>query len=153
MANTTEVIERAQQLAKEKQEPALEVLLGMLDEELTHHPELKDQVSYEPQYKDGEMGSLDDLKFVGLRVLNRWNKELHALVCGNKPEDAAQRNNFLASLSLGEAAVIGAVVTALLPLGVPPIVAAPLAAIIVKRFIRSGKDEVCQVWAERIARP
>jgi hypothetical protein len=43
-------------------------------------------------------------KRLGRRVLNRWNKELHGLVCGAKSGDQKDRDEILKALNLGEAA-------------------------------------------------
>lgn len=56
----------------------------------------------------------------------------------------------LTSLNLGEAAVIAAVAGALIGLGVGAAIAAPLAPLIVRRFIWPAKDELCVAWGESI---
>ena len=33
------------------------------------------------------MGALDEIKALGWRILDRWNKELYGVVCGNKGDD------------------------------------------------------------------
>jgi len=85
------------------------------------------------------------------RILNRWNKELCGLVCGAKGNDQNTRKAIFDSLNLGEAAVIAAVVGALLSLGVGAALAAPLAPLIVGKFIWPAKDELCDAWGEAIA--
>ena len=113
-------------------------------------PALKDNVEFEPEYEAQTMGPLDDIKAVGRKILNRWNKELYSLVCNKKGDDQKGRKAILDSLSLSETAVIGAVATTLLTLGVAAAIAAPVAPLIVKRFIWPAKDELCEAWSEGI---
>lgn len=80
-----------------------------------------------------------------------WNKELYDLVCGAKQPDQKDRTTLLASLHVGEAAVIAAVAGALVSLGAGAAVAAAAAPILVRRFIWPAKDELCAAWEERLA--
>jgi hypothetical protein len=93
---------------------------------------------------------LDDLKKLGLRILRRWNKALHELVCPNAGADGKEREDLLKALNISEVAAIGVVTGLLLPIGVPAPVAAPLAALIVKKFLMPAKDELCDAWGEAI---
>jgi hypothetical protein len=96
------------------------------------------------------MGDLDDLKALGRRILARWNRELHGVVCGTKTEYQSSREAILNSLNLGEAAVIAAVASALLTGGAPAAIAAAVAPLLVKKFILPAKEELCAAWSEAI---
>jgi len=151
MPNVSEVVKAAERHST-KDEAALEVLAGMVDKELEKNPAAREIAYLEPKYDGKTMGALDDLKALGRKILMRWNKELHALVCGDKPTDAKERQEILKALNLGEAAVIASVAAALLPMGVPAPLAAVLAPLIVKKFIWPAKDELCAAWGEAITR-
>lgn len=148
MADVNEVIAAAQRLYDRKDEVGLELLIGMRDRAIEKIPALEDDVEFEPEYEAQTMGPLDDIKALGRKVLNRWNKELYSLVCNKEGDDQKDRKAILDSLSLGETAVIGAVAAALLTLGVAAAIAAALAPLIVKRFIWPAKDELCDAWGE-----
>ena len=150
MADINEVIAAAQGLYDRKDEVGLELLIGMRYRAVKEIPALKDNVEFEPEYEAQTMGPLDDIKAVGRKILNRWNKELYSLVCNKKGDDQKDRKAILDSLSLSETAVIGAVATTLLTLGVAAAIAAPVAPLIVKRFIWPAKDELCEAWSEGI---
>jgi hypothetical protein len=90
------------------------------------------------------------MRALGRKILKRWNKELHGLVCGSGSANEKERTEILNSLNLGETAVIAAVAAALFGLGVPPPIAAALAPLIVKKFIWPAKDELCIAWGEGI---
>ena len=150
MADEKEVIRTAQQLALEKDDAALEVLIGMRQRAIEQNPALADDPSFEPKYEAQTMGALDDLKALGRRILMRWNKELYGVVCSSKPGEKKEREQVLGSLGLGEAAVIGAVASALLSLGVTAALAAALAPLLVRKFIWPAKDELCGAWGEAI---
>lgn len=141
MPNAKTVADAANRLYKQKDEDALEVLIGMREKAIDANPALKDFET---------MGGLDELKAMGRRILNRWNKELYGVVCVGKSGDQKDRKAVLDSLNLGETAVIAAVASALLTLGVYAAIAAALAPLIVKRFIWPAKDELCAAWGEGV---
>jgi hypothetical protein len=150
MPDTSAVVDAANRLHKQKDEVALELLIGMRAKAIEQDPALKDDIDFEPKYEAETMGALDEIKALGRRILNRWNRELYGVVCGNQGDDQKARTAVLNSLNLGEAAVIAAVAGALLSLGVAAAIAAALAPLIVKRFIWPAKDELCNAWGEEL---
>ncbi len=150
MPDVKAIVAAAQRLSEQKDDAALELLVGMRQRAIDKNPALADSPDFEPRYEAETMGALDDLRALGRRILNRWNRELHAAVCGKKSEDEKQRKAVLDSLNLGEAAVIAAVAGALLALQVPAALAAALAPLIVKRFIWPARDELCAAWGESL---
>ena len=150
MPNVNEVITAASRLHEQKDDAALEVVIGMREKVITERPELKDDVNLEVEYEEDMMGPLDDIKRLGKSIIRRWNKELFGIVCGNTGKDRKDQEAVLTSLNLGEAAVIAAVAGVLVSLGVGGALAAPLAPIIVRRFIWPAKDELCVAWREKI---
>jgi hypothetical protein len=152
MTDKQAVVVAAQKLGS-RDEAALEVLLGLRQKAIERDPALKDDVEFEPKYDGTTMGPLDDLRKLGRRILKKWNKELQEVVCGKGAKNKKDRAAVLESLNLGEAAVIAAVASALLSLGVVAALAAALAPLIVKRFIWPAKDELCAAWAEAIKAP
>lgn len=150
MPNLSAIVTTARRLNEQKEDEALYVLIGMREKAVANEPALKDDPDLEVVYAEPTMGPLDDIKRLGKRITNRWNKELYAIVCGNESKDAEVRESLLNSLSLGEAAVIAAVASALIGLGVGAAIAAPLAPLLVRRFIWPAKDELCEAWGEAI---
>ena len=150
MPNLSAVVAAARRLNEQKEDEALYVLIGMREKAVANEPALKDDPEFEVVYAEPTMGPLDDLKRLGKRITNRWSKELFAIVCGNEDKDAEIREALRNSLSLGEAAVIAAVAGALISLGVGAAIAAPLAPLLVRRFIWPAKDELCEAWGEAI---
>src|SRR5258708_6063451 len=96
------------------------------------------------------MGPLDDIKALAGRIVPSWNKELYKLVCGHQSDDRKDRQAVLDALQPGQGAVIAAVAAALLNMGVAAAIAAPLAPLIVSRFVWPAKDELCDAWQEAI---
>jgi hypothetical protein len=150
MTNVDDVIAAAQKLNKEKDESALILLIGMREKEIVRNPALKDDPNLSPEYGP-HMGGLDDLKLLGRKIVSRWNKDLHNIVCGSGQAGAEIRKSILESLKLDETAMIGAVAMALITMAVPGAIAAPAAAFVVKVFILPAKDELCSAWGEAIA--
>ncbi|NJM35988.1 MAG: hypothetical protein HC850_16340 [Rhodomicrobium sp.] len=107
-----------------------------------------------------------DLKALGFRVFQRVEHSLHAMVCGDNPADAPDRERFAAMLN--DAAARGSdaakealqwLLTAALLL--PPRLAEPIAGLIVKRVIEPAAGELigaamptventCRSWALRL---
>lgn len=150
MSDLNEVVAAANRLSEQKEDEALLVLIGMREKAIASDPTRKDDPNLEVVYAEPTMGPLDDIKRLGTRITNRWSKELFAIVCGNAEKDTKERQEVLNSLNLGEAAVMVAVASALISLGVGAAIAAPLAPLIVRRFIWPAKDELCEAWGEAI---
>ena len=150
MPDASEVIEAAQRLSEQKDDAALELLLGMRADAVEKDPSLADHVALDLRYDSETMGPLDGVRRLGARVLRRWNKELHGLVCENGEKDSQQRKELIESLNLGETAVIAAVASILLSAGLGGAIVAPLAPLIVRRFIWPAKKELCTAWGEAI---
>jgi hypothetical protein len=150
MANIATVITAAEQL-RAKDEEALALEIGLRSERIEIDPSSADNPTLSITYGT-HMGLIDDVKALGWRILGRWNKELYKIVCtiGN-PESQQMRDKVVAALSLDEAALIAAVVPALVWLGSPAAIAAPVAPLIVRKFILPAKDELCLAWGEAIS--
>lgn len=149
MVEVNEVIVSANRLHKQKDDSGLEILIGMRDKAISLNPSLKDNPDLDVPYEEQLLGA-EELKLLGKKILKRWNEELFGLVCGDVAKDSKERKALLDSLNLGEAAVIAAVVGILISLGVGAAIAAPLAPLIVRRFIWPAKDELCNGWRESI---
>jgi hypothetical protein len=149
MSDVQSVIDSAQRLSNRDQ-ASLELLIGMRERAIEKVPALRDNPDFELQYERQTMGPVEDLKALGRSILNRWNVELHGIVCGNSTADQSGRKAILDSLNLGEAAMIAAVAGALLSMGAAAALAAAVAPLIVKRFVAPAKDELCAAWSEAI---
>jgi hypothetical protein len=152
MNDTEAVAKAANKLNKEKtDDAALEVLVGLRARAIEKDALLGDDLELAPRYDDNTMGaSLDSVKALGRRVVLRWNRELCEIVCGGKGENEESRTKILTSLKLDEAAVIAAVATSLLSLGVAAALAAATAPLIVRKFVWPAKDELCAAWKESL---
>jgi hypothetical protein len=146
MIDKNAVAAAAQRLSS-RDEASLEMLVALRQRALERDPALSDNVDFEPKYDSTTMGALDDIKALGRRIVKRWNKELCGVICGDSGGHERDRAAVLESLNIGEAAVIAAVASALLSMGVVAALAAALAPLIVKRFIWPAKDELCASWA------
>jgi hypothetical protein len=149
MADITTVITAAEQL-RAKDEEALALEIGLRSERIEVDPSSADNPTLSIAYGT-HMGLIDDVKALGWRILSRWNKELYGIVCtSDNSENQQVRNKVVVALSLDEAALIAAVVPALVWLGAPAAIAAPVAPLLLKKFILPAKDELCSAWGEAI---
>lgn len=77
---------------------------------------------------------------------------MYGVVCSSdNSEDQEIKKKILGALSLDEAELIAAIAPALIWLGAPAAVAAPIAPLLVKKFIVPAKEEFCVAWGESIA--
>lgn len=96
------------------------------------------------------MGPLDDLRTLGKRVLSRWNRELHHVMCGSDTGDQKDRESLFKALGVSDVAVAAAMTTLLASWGVAAAIATVVAALIVKRFVSPFGEEVCKLWGEKL---
>ena len=157
MSNEADIIRAAEALSS-KDEEALLLEIGLRDKMLQANPAQANEPSLAVAYDSPHMGLIDDIKALGTRIMNRWNKELYGVVCGKKPgggaesdEDKKIRKDLLKALNLGDAAVIATVATGLIVLGAPAAIAAPVAPFLVKKFIMPAKEKLCDAWGEALA--
>src|SRR5260370_1015116 len=132
MSTSANTLAKAAQRLATKDVAALEVQIGLRQIALEHDPNLKDNLGWDPKYDDTMMGSLDEVRALGRRVLRVWNKALHDLVCGQEAADTQQRQAIFNALNIGESAVIGVIAGALISVSAPAVLAAALPPLIVK---------------------
>lgn len=110
-------------------------------------------VNFNPHlvYDGTTMGTLDDLRDLGRRLLSRWTRELYKVVCGSLDDDKTDRESIIKSLGIGDIAVGGAIAAVLVgTFAVAPAVATVIAALIVKRIIKPAGEEICEYWGEKL---
>jgi hypothetical protein len=134
----------------EYDESALTELLGIRAKTIERDPSIAGDLSPKITYNAKFLGPLDDVKSLGLKILNRWNKELFNIVCGPAKGDEEDRAKIINALSLSEGAAIAAIIPILIGLGLAPTLAAVIAAIIVKRFLGSAIETLCDSWKLQI---
>lgn len=88
---------------------------------------------------------------LGTRVANRLHRELYQLLCGDGGTASAERDKLRSALKLEQAAMIGAITTALMTLSVPVMIAPLAAALIVKSGIEPTWEETCRLWGEKLS--
>ncbi len=139
-----------------KSDDELEVILGLREKKIGEQPDLAADPNLPVMYDSTHLGLLNDARDIGKRILKRWNKELHGLVCHPKNPEAQKLGEVIANAAgvKGgvEAALIAAVVSALLVLSLSPAIAAVVAPIVVRKFIVPAGDELCMAWEEGIAK-
>lgn len=148
MAN--DELKRSIALLMDYDEQSLIKELAMRAEATKENPNIAG--SYDPvvTYDFEHAGLADDLLDLGGRILRRWERELHSVVCGSASDDKKDRDDILSKIG-GDDAVLGAAIaSALLGLGVSAALAAVLAALVLKRILKPAGQEVCKYWSERL---
>lgn len=133
-------------------EAALIEQLGIRAKMLQQDPSFAGDLAPELNYDAKFLGPLDSAKALGLKILDRWNKELFEITCGSSSDDKEDRTKILNALTLGEGAAIAALIPVLAGLGLAPTLAAVLAAIIVKRFFGSAVETICESWKQQLSK-
>ncbi|MBR0681138.1 hypothetical protein GXW74_11625 [Roseomonas eburnea] len=140
---------------------SVEALLGYDDEALLKELAMRARGAqfdpaiagaYQPDvaHEFPDMGLADDLLDLGGRILRRWERELHAVVCGTAKEDAEDRKTILAQIGADDAALGAALGAVLVGMGASAAVAVVLAAFILKRILKPAGQEACKKWSERL---
>jgi lysophospholipase L1-like esterase len=99
-----------------------------------------------PQFEEG---FVDTFRELGQKVLDRWQRELYRLMCGDGGAATEERDKLRSALGLEQAAMVGAISAALMAIAVPPLIAPLLAAIIVKNGINPAWEVTCEVWGKK----
>lgn len=115
-------------------------------------PDISESISLavHPEGTEAVHASFLDL---GRRLVDRLNRELYRVLCGEEEGDRAEREKLKASLRLSEAAMIGGIATTLMAIGTPPFVAPLAATVIVKSGVQPAWEETCRFWGERLGAP
>ena len=91
---------------------------------------------------------------IGRRIFSRVNRQLHALLCGDDAENAADRDKLKDALGLDDAAVAAVLVQILVgSFGLMPAVATLVAALFLKHVLKPSLDEICSVWEDHLDKP
>jgi hypothetical protein len=93
-----------------------------------------------------------DLQEIGARIVDRVEKELHDVVCGNSEQDAAERLSIEKAFGLNDAVLTGTLVSVLIHFGLAPTIAVPVTAILMKRVFHPAGQELCVFWAQRFSK-
>jgi hypothetical protein len=151
MADIKQVIDVAQRLSK-KDTDTLVLQIGMREAAIKKNPALANDLGWEPQYESALMGNatLDELKRLGWKIIDSWNRQIYGIVCTSKGADDPSGKAILQALKLNDAAVIAALASALLALGAPAVIAAAVAPFLLTHFINPAKGVLCDAWGEAI---
>lgn len=98
--------------------------------------------------RNGDKSELADL---GTRILRRWSKSLHSMLCGSTEDDSEFRTRFLNAVSGKQALapiIAGIAATAF---GLSAAMAALLGTLIARYFIDPATDEICKTWARSLS--
>jgi hypothetical protein len=131
-------------------EPEDELLaeLGIRARALSRHPAAAGSYNPDVRYNEVWMGDLDDVRAFGGRLYERWERELHDVVCGEHPGAGDARKALGEPIGDGEppfAAYLAILIVS--GLGIAPALASVAAAIVVRRFASSSLDELCRAWS------
>jgi hypothetical protein len=145
-----------------KVEPAIQKLLQSDEDQLYEEIGIRmtamsedslDIADFDPEItiEVAEMGPLEDLQELGRRVMQRWNKSAHELVCGTSDEDSKDRSTLLEAFGVGEIAAGAALATLLVShLAITPAIASVIAALVMKRFFSPAYEEFCDMWRQKL---
>ena len=126
--------------------------LGIRARALSRHPAAAGSFDPDVRYNEVWMGDVDDVRAFGRRLYERWDRELHDLVCGNDPAGNAERKALGDALGAGESAfAVSLAIVVVSSLGIAPALASVAAAIVVTRFFNPTLDHLCQSWATSLA--
>lgn len=98
--------------------------------------------------------NLAGLQAMGQQFFQRVNGQAFAIICGSGPADSMERQNLMNSFKLNEAAVCTALSGLLIAeLGIAPLIASVVAAIIMNLFFKPALDQMCILWKSKLPAP
>jgi len=103
---------------------------------------------------DGDLtrnGDKSEIFELGNRILRRWSRSLHSMLCGSAEEDSEFRIRFINAVSGKQALapiIAGIAATAF---GLSAAMAALLGTLIARYFIDPAADEICKSWGKSLS--
>jgi hypothetical protein len=97
-----------------------------------------------------ELVSREDLRELGKRIFSEMSVAAWHLVCGSDAADTNDRRAFLQSFAQGPVAISAYLTVALIAVGIAPLFAPVIAALIVKLFLKPTYEATCAFWKERL---
>ncbi|GEM_PF-1530503 len=155
----SEVAKQAREAAPrllEQETDQLYVELGLVAKSLAEAPtragyaDLAVRLTAVPAF--GDRGAGDMMADFGRGLFKRIELAAYELVCASDDVSVEEREELLEAFGGGTAAVVGALATILVSyLGLSVAVAALVAAILVKLFVKPAYEEFCKAWTESMA--
>ena len=140
--------ERAVSALLTEDEDQLFAELGIRARALARHPAAAGSFDPDVRYNQDWMGDVSEVREFGRRLFERWDRELHELVCGNDPDDGAARIGLGDALRVDELTFAANLATLVVwSLGLAPALSPVAAVIVVKRFSNPSLDALCQTWS------
>jgi len=98
------------------------------------------------------LGPMEDLSRFGRSYFKRVKKQLLDILCGSDAENAKERDDLVKAILSGREAVAAAMASLLVTaLGVAPLLAAPLAVLIVKLIFQPALETICDELSKSVA--
>jgi hypothetical protein len=140
----------ANELANLNQEQ-LYTELGARLRAIASAPDGSDRFDMIPGKSLESYGPLDELKKLGQKFFDRWNREAYNLICGSSAEDAAAREQVTNAFGMGREAVVAAIAASLTAyLGLAAALAAVVASLAMRLFFKPGYEATCDYWKEKL---
>ena len=105
-----------------------------------------------PSGKDLEaLGPVDDLKALAIGFFNRFSVEAYHVICGGAKQDDPDHKKMVEAFGLDKQTVAAFLTTLLVTnLGLAPLVATAVAALIVRLFFKPAYEEMCAFWKGKL---
>jgi hypothetical protein len=151
MADLTALARPAMKELGQKSDDELYAELGARLMLLSRDPKMTGEFKPEEPIEIESLGFAADLKNFGLKFFNRVNRQAYELVCGTDAEESKEREDLLNAFGIGKEAV-GPVLAGLLVahLGLAPLIAAAVAAIVIRLFFKPAYQAMCDVWKGKL---
>lgn len=133
-----------------KDEDQLYKELGMRQKVIAKDPYLMAGFDFDAPYDVTVMGPMDELRKFGEQLFKRYQVEAHKIFCPKEEGDKEDIDNLKKAIGIDDAAVAAFITAAIVAsgVGIAPALAAVVAVLIVKRFLRPTYEETCKAWAK-----
>ncbi len=133
----------------DKDDDALYNLLGNYSEAFANDPTNFESALADIERDVQTAGPLDDTILLGKRIVNRWNKALHEVVCGESGDDVV-KNKIRSALGSKEALAVAITGMLISAFSVAPAVAAIVGLLLGRILLPQAGEEICAFWKEKL---
>lgn len=135
-----------------KDEDQLYKELGMRQKVIAKDPYLMAGFDFDAKYDVVVMGPMDELRRFGEQLFKRYQVEAHKIFCPKEKGDKEDIDNLKKAIGIDDAAVAAVIAAAIVAsgVGIAPALAAVVAVLIVKHFLRPTYEEMCKVWEKNL---
>jgi hypothetical protein len=148
MSQLTDKAQPAVEKLMEDTESQLYAELGRRSQLLQSEPEVLSDFDLRSVQAQG---AADDLIKAGERFFNRLSIQAYGVLCGEGPQDQAERQELIEAFAKGQQGIAAAIAGLLVAnLAIAPAIATVVATLIVRKVAITAYETMCELWGKSL---